>query len=111
MHYLLFYEKASDHAARSVPFQAVHLAYVRAAAAHDICARVRYAGESVRKAAEAVIDKEIPAAGGDGGAIALGSDGTVAFPFNTEGMYRGWIGSDGEPHIAIYREDPLPLPR
>jgi beta-aspartyl-peptidase (threonine type) len=85
--------------------------YIRAAAAHDICARVRYAGESVRKAAEAVIDKEIPAAGGDGGAIALGSDGTVAFPFNTEGMYRGWIGADGEPHIAIYREDPLPLPR
>jgi beta-aspartyl-peptidase (threonine type) len=85
--------------------------YIRAAAAHDICARVRYAGESVRKAAEAVIDREIPAAGGDGGAIALGSDGTVAFPFNTEGMYRGWIGADGEPHIAIYREDALPLPR
>jgi beta-aspartyl-peptidase (threonine type) len=84
--------------------------YIRAAAAHDICARVRYAGESVRKAAEAVIDEEIPAAGGDGGAIALGSDGTVAFPFNTEGMYRGWIGADGEPHVAIYREDALPLP-
>ncbi len=84
--------------------------YIRAAAAHDICARVRYAGESVRRAAEAVIDKEIPAAGGDGGAIAMGSDGTVAFPFNTEGMYRGWIGADGEPHVAIYREDVLPLP-
>ena len=42
--------------------------------------------------------------------IALGSDGTVAFPFNTEGMYRGWIGADGEPHVAIYREDALPLP-
>ena len=33
MHYLLFYEKAPDHAARSVPFQATHLAHVRAAAA------------------------------------------------------------------------------
>ncbi len=33
MRYLLFYEKASDHAVRSVPFQATHLAYVRAAAA------------------------------------------------------------------------------
>jgi beta-aspartyl-peptidase (threonine type) len=84
--------------------------YIRAAAAHDICARVRYAGDPLRRAAEAVIDKEIPAAGGDGGAIALGSDGSVAFPFNTEGMYRGWIGADGEPHVAIYREDALPLP-
>ena len=33
MHYLLFYEKAPDHVARSVPYQATHLAYVRAAAA------------------------------------------------------------------------------
>jgi beta-aspartyl-peptidase (threonine type) len=85
--------------------------YIRAAAAHDICARVRYAGQSLRQAAEAVIDEQIPAAGGDGGAIALGSDGTVAFPFNTEGMYRGWIGADGKPHVAIYREDTLPMPR
>jgi len=32
MRYLLFYEKAPDHATRSVPFQATHLAHVRAAA-------------------------------------------------------------------------------
>jgi beta-aspartyl-peptidase (threonine type) len=85
--------------------------YIRAAAAHAICARVRYAGQSLQRAAEAVINDEIPAAGGDGGAIALGSDGTVAFPFNTEGMYRGWIGADGKPHVAIYREDVLAMPR
>ncbi|MGH9949824.1 MAG: hypothetical protein ACRD6X_21870 [Pyrinomonadaceae bacterium] len=23
-------------------------------------------------------------------------------PFNSEGMYRGWIGADGMPNIAIY---------
>ena len=33
MHCLLFYEKASDHAVRSIPHQATHLAHVRAAAA------------------------------------------------------------------------------
>lgn len=32
MHYLLFYEKAPDHAARQGPWQAPHLAYVQAAA-------------------------------------------------------------------------------
>jgi beta-aspartyl-peptidase (threonine type) len=32
--------------------------------------------------------------------------GTYAFSmqFNSEGMYRGWIGSDGVPHVAIYRD-------
>ncbi len=84
--------------------------YIRAAAAHEICARVRLAGEPLPRAAEAVINGDIPRAGGDGGAIALGADGVIAFPFNTPGMYRGWIGADGVPHVAIYREDPLPLP-
>ncbi len=82
--------------------------YIRAAAAHEICARVRLSGQGIARAADAVINRDIPKAGGDGGAIALGADGSLAFPFNTEGMYRGWIGADGVPHVAIYKEDPLP---
>lgn len=84
--------------------------YIRAAAAHEICARVRLAGESLRVAATAVIDHDIPAAGGDGGAIALDAMGNIAFPFNTEGMYRGWIGADGVPHVAVFADESLPLP-
>ena len=84
--------------------------YIRAAAAHEICARVRLSGQGIARAADSVINRDIPRAGGDGGAIALGADGSMAFPFNTEGMYRGWIGADGVPHVAIYRDDPLPLP-
>ncbi|WP_338419406.1 isoaspartyl peptidase/L-asparaginase family protein [Aerolutibacter ruishenii] len=81
--------------------------YIRAAAAHEICARVRLSGQGIDRAAASVINGDIPKAGGDGGAIALGSDGTFALPFNTEGMYRGWIGADGVPHVAIYAEDRL----
>ncbi|MDR7193882.1 isoaspartyl peptidase/L-asparaginase family protein [Luteimonas terrae] len=84
--------------------------YIRAAAAHEICARVRLRGDDIREAADAVIDREIPAAGGNGGAIALDADGRVAFPFNTPGMYRGWIGADGVPHVAVFREDEIALP-
>jgi beta-aspartyl-peptidase (threonine type) len=84
--------------------------YIRAAAAHEICARVRLSGAPLPKAADDVINKDIPAAGGDGGAIALGADGVMSFPFNTGGMYRGWIGTDGVPHVAIYKTDTLPLP-
>ena len=84
--------------------------YIRAAAAHEICARVRLSGHSIPRAAEAVINRDIPKAGGDGGAIALGADGSIAFPFNTGGMYRGWIGVDGVPHVAIYKTDALVMP-
>nr|WP_225540753.1 isoaspartyl peptidase/L-asparaginase [Xanthomonas sp. XNM01] len=84
--------------------------YIRAAAAHDICARVAYQGIPLQRAADRVINRAIPAAGGDGGAIALGADGSVAFPFNTEGMYRGWIGADGVPHVAVFAGESLPTP-
>lgn len=84
--------------------------YIRSAAAHEVCARMRYLNEGPAEAGHAVINIDVPALGGDGGAIVMGADGRIGFPFNTEGMFRGWIGEDGVPHIAIYAEDPLPLP-
>jgi len=84
--------------------------YLRVSAAREICLRMAVLGESAQQAGQAVINDEIPQMGGDGGAIILGADGSVAMPFNTEGMYRGWIGPDGVPHVAIYAGDPLAPP-
>ncbi|PWK87549.1 hypothetical protein BV497_16130 [Fulvimonas soli] len=58
-------------------------------------------GQSAAEAGRAVIQDEIPGLGGDGGAIVPGADGEVAMPFGTRGMYRGWIGADGVPHVTI----------
>jgi beta-aspartyl-peptidase (threonine type) len=84
--------------------------YIRAAVAHDICARVAYRGDSVAVAAEEVVDRIVPAMGGDGGAIALDRDGNIAMPFNTSGMYRAWIRPDGSRGTAIYRDDATAAP-
>ncbi|MCL7715219.1 isoaspartyl peptidase/L-asparaginase family protein [Stenotrophomonas mori] len=84
--------------------------YLRLAAAHEICARMKYLGETPAQAGEEVIVKGIPALGGDGGAIVLSADGRAATPFNTQGMYRGWIGADGVPHVAIFEDEALALP-
>ena len=46
-----------------------------------------------------------PTAGGRfGGAIALDRDGNISLPFNTEGMYRGWIKPDGSRGVAIFKD-------
>ncbi len=79
--------------------------YIRAAVAHDICARVAYRGDTLAAAAEEVVNKVVPALGGDGGAIALDRDGNIAMPFNTSGMYRAWIKPDGSRRVAIFKED------
>jgi beta-aspartyl-peptidase (threonine type) len=78
--------------------------YIRANAAHDICARVEYRNEPVAQAADEVVMGVVAKLGGDGGVIALDADGNFATPFNTEGMYRGWIDRDGKMHIAIFAE-------
>ena len=76
--------------------------YIRATAARDICARVEFRGDSLKKAADEVVLGVIPKLGGDGGVIALDKDGNIAMPFNTDGMFRGWVDRDGKTHVAIY---------
>ena len=78
--------------------------YIRANAAHDICARVEYKGEPIAQAAKEVVMEVVPKLGGDGGVIALDAQGNISTPFNTEGMFRGWIDRDGKIHIAIFPE-------
>lgn len=82
--------------------------YIRTAAAHAVCMRVAVMHQSVAEAAEQVINHEIPKLGGSGGALVLGADGSFALPFNTEGMYRGHVGADGAPHVAIWPDERTP---
>jgi beta-aspartyl-peptidase (threonine type) len=78
--------------------------FLRAVVAHDICARMKYRGDSLADAANEVLMKVVPEMGGDGGAIAIDKDGNIAMPFNTEGMYRGWINPDGTRGVAIFKD-------
>lgn len=78
--------------------------FIRAAVAHDICARMKYRGDTLAQAAEEVLLKVVPEMGGDGGAIALDKDGNISMPFSTEGMYRGWIKPDGSRGVAIFKD-------
>ena len=77
--------------------------YIRLVAAYDIAARMRYGGASLQEAAEAVMYQEIPSIGGKGGLIAVDAQGNIVLPFNTEGMYRGYMRVGQEPVTDIYR--------
>ena len=78
--------------------------YIRNAVAHDICARVAYRGDTLAAAADEVIMKVVPAAGGDGGIIALDRDGNIAMPFNSGTMFRAWIKPDGTRGTGIFED-------
>ncbi len=79
--------------------------FIRAAVAHDICARVRFARQSLAQAVGAVVFEELPALRGEGGVIAIDPKGNIAMEFNSEGMFRASRVSGEDPQIAIYRSD------
>ena len=51
-----------------------------------------------------VIYNKLTQNGGLGGVVALDIFGNIAMPFNTEGMYRGYI-RPGERVVGMYREE------
>jgi beta-aspartyl-peptidase (threonine type) len=77
--------------------------FIRAAVAHDICARVAYKGISLAQAANEVVMKKLVDMGADGGIIGLDADANVVFMFNSEGMYRAAIDKSGKEIIAIFK--------
>jgi beta-aspartyl-peptidase (threonine type) len=78
--------------------------FIRWTVAYDIAALMKYRGLTVRQAGDEVIHKKLAPVKGEGGVIILDAKGNFAMPFNSEGMYRGWIGADGVPHVEIYKD-------
>jgi beta-aspartyl-peptidase (threonine type) len=77
--------------------------FIRAAVAHDICARMRFAGRSLAEAVREVVLEELVALHGEGGVVAIDARGEIAMEFNSEGMFRASRSAGAEPQIAIYR--------
>ncbi|MBI1265014.1 MAG: isoaspartyl peptidase/L-asparaginase [Alphaproteobacteria bacterium] len=78
--------------------------FIRLAVAARICARIELAGEDGQTAADAVIQDELTALGGDGGVVML-HDGAPLWSFNTSGMYRAAQVAGGAPVVAIFEDE------
>ena len=78
--------------------------FIRGVIAYDIAAMMRYAGLSLQEAARTAIMEKLTEVGGTGGVIALDREGNIAMPFNTPGMYRGYIDTEGNTVIEIYKD-------
>ncbi len=76
--------------------------FIRTVAAYDVACLMKYKNLTLGEACEQVVGVTLREMGGEGGLIAVDHSGNVALPFNSEGMYRAWLTSDGTPHVAIY---------
>jgi beta-aspartyl-peptidase (threonine type) len=92
----------ADDRAAAVSATGLGEAFIRAAAAHELCARMRIGGETLQQALDGVL-ADVGDLGGTGGLIAVGPSGEAAWGFTTPGMYRAMTGPDGR-EVAIYAE-------
>jgi len=76
-------------------------AFIRAAVAYDVAARMLYLRQSLPRASACALER-IARLGADGGLIAVDRRGDVAMPFNSEGMYRACIDRRGKRRVAIF---------
>jgi beta-aspartyl-peptidase (threonine type) len=81
--------------------------FIRYVVAYNVCNRVEL-GASLNDAADAVVNDTLVKARGEGGVIAIDRKGNISMPFNSEGMYRASIDTDGQMSISIYREEGEP---
>jgi beta-aspartyl-peptidase (threonine type) len=76
--------------------------FIRAVAAHHVCAAVEYRGLTLAQAVDEMLHQVLRGLGGDGGLIAVDKNGALVLDFSTEGMFRGARAADGRREIAIY---------
>ena len=78
--------------------------FIRIGVARDIAAIMEYQAQTVQAAADRVIKQKLQKLGGDGGIIAIDKFGNMAISFNSEGMYRAYVNSEGKPVVEIYKD-------
>lgn len=77
--------------------------FIRYCVGHEIASLVAYAGLSLEEATRRVL-AELSQQKIGAGLVAVGPEGEIVAPYNTLGMYRGWVTPDGLVHVATHRD-------
>jgi L-asparaginase / beta-aspartyl-peptidase len=78
--------------------------FIRRVAAYDLAARMHYGGQALEDAANALVFETLASHKIGAGMVTLGASGNPFAPYNTLGMYRGWITTDGDLTVATHAQ-------
>lgn len=86
--------------------------FIRHVVGHEVAARIAYLAEDLDTAAKKVIMEDLKPHRIGAGLVAVSANGEVAAPYNTDGMFRGWVTDEGAfwvaSHTDVVRYDPFP---
>jgi len=78
--------------------------FIRRVAAYDVAARMQYGGQTLDDATHAVVFDALSSHQIGAGMITLGAQGNPLARYNTLGMFRGWIATEGQLVVATHKE-------
>ncbi len=79
--------------------------FIRNVVAYDISARMKYKGTSLDEAANYIINDKLKGLNVNGGLISVDKEGNITMPFNTSGMHRGFVNSEGQLEVKIFGDE------
>ena len=78
--------------------------FIRHVSCYDVHAQIIYGNISLEDALRSALDK-VKSTGGEGGFIAINKEGDIFMPFNSGGMFRGSMTSEGTVSVGIFADD------
>ena len=78
--------------------------FIRFAVSHEIVSQIKYKKVGPKEAVEDVINRQLKGVNAEGAAIVLDKHGQFTTARNSEGLYRGWITSEGKSQVRLYDE-------
>jgi beta-aspartyl-peptidase (threonine type) len=87
--------------------------FIRLVAAHEIASRMAYGGQSLKEATDGVVFADMAQWKNGAGLCAIDASGNAVVPYNTLGMYRGFVSPAGDLHLGVHDDlafvETLPL--
>jgi len=77
--------------------------FIRGVVAYDVSCLMEYKGLSLEEACNEVVHSRLLKINGDGGLVAVDSQGNLAMTFNTPGMYRASQSNSDQMFVGIYK--------
>ncbi|RWX76967.1 isoaspartyl peptidase/L-asparaginase [Neorhizobium lilium] len=76
--------------------------FIRYVVGHEIASRMAYLGEDLETAADVVVNRDLAPHQIGAGLVAIDAKGAISAPFNTPGMFRGWVTPEGKAFVATH---------
>ncbi len=76
--------------------------FIRNAVAYDLIARMKYAKQGIKEAAEEILHEVLAKQQGKGGMIGIDNEGEILMDFNTLGMFRGFKRGTEKSQVFLF---------